>query len=1021
MAESDESTLDNISESHDFDEALGVDSIDLGILEARIIAKAFGDETPSSITESGELAEASDRYVIERRLGSGAMGMVYLARDLELDRNVALKVLRPNRALGQDSSSDARLSNQIRREAQAMARLSHPNVVHVHDVGSIRGRLFVAMELVEGGTMATWLRAVDRSWREVVGVFRAAARGLHAAHEADLVHRDFKPDNVLMTHEGVAKVTDFGLARVSEELRARQGESLGPAPDDSEGASLSVGSIKGTPAYMAPEHIRGLAGDARSDQFSFCVSLYEALYGERPFHARDTVSLLANIMSGDRRPVPSRSLPRRLVALVNRGLSPSPDDRFESMAQLEAELERCELSFVRRYWMPLAAVSLIAAMGIGGMVVQRAKSRDCEREAARVDELWSSTRRNEVERAILESELPYAPPTWRAVETQLGNWTSDWRDEARQACVRREDDVMAGRRASCLEVAALDFAGTVEVLRTASPQLAPQASQLVHRIADPTRCADDTWLRTGTAPPPPPELREQVYQARQQLSQSRSLHFLGRLDEALELAQQTRETAKSLDYPALLVEAEHRVTAVELNYQPDQGASRWRDVYVMAVREDLTAIAVSAALFMIRSSTYDPGRHGEAQMWGQIAEAHISRFQEQASSLEAIRLRSLANVEARTGNLERALELARAAREMAAESLHEDDPRHAAFLMTEANAELSMNRQDSALEHIEQGLAMEHRLYGDIHPSIAGLETFRAEILMKKGQLDEAYAGLERILTIYQATLPEGHSAIGDTLANMGHVLRRQGRLEEALTRVAEGYEVSKKALGPEHDSATNAQLTMALIELDLGRLEDALTRLDKVLPAIGKQGTERELYQQALQLSSNIQFRLGRFDAADETSRKNLEIIEAITDPGHREHRYALWLRASVLRERGQLTEALSLLDRCIELPVTQPPQEPKKLQCEVARLDLWQRMSDPRGSAQALEAKLGELVDSDDEFAAEHRARLRFALARNKAGWDDPESARALADQARKELGEHLRYAQLRREIGDWAAALP
>ena len=270
------------------------------------------------------------RYEIESFRGAGGLGLVYVARDPELGRRVALKLLKS------DASDQVRLT----REAQAMARVSHPNVVAVHDVGETQGRIFLAMELVDGVDLRQWL-ATPRRRVEIVDAFRAAGRGLAAAHGAGLVHRDFKPENVLVDREGRIRVTDFGLARAIDGA---------PAPDE---------LAAGTPAYMAPEQHRGEHVDARTDQFAFCVALYEALYGERPFAGDDYESVRAAVLEGRVRPERAGArVPRTLRGILLRGLAPRPGDRWPTMEAILAALGRDRAKIPRR--IAAAALALIA-------------------------------------------------------------------------------------------------------------------------------------------------------------------------------------------------------------------------------------------------------------------------------------------------------------------------------------------------------------------------------------------------------------------------------------------------------------------------------------------------------------------------------------------------------------------------------------------------------------------------------------------------------------------------------------
>ncbi len=275
------------------------------------------------------------RYTLLRCIGHGGMGIVYAARDEELGREVAIKVLRAELA----REDDQRLAH----EARALARLSHPNVVCVFDVGIHEGQRFIAMEYILGDNLRRWL-AAPRSLGEVLRVFVGAGRGLHAAHTVGLVHRDFKPDNVLVGDDGRPRVLDFGLARPPD--APRPGEPprppVLPAGIDPFGTALtSAGQVLGTPAYMAPEQYLGEPADARSDQFSFAVALYHAVYGERPFAGEDPHELALSIVRGRLQPVaPRYSVPGWLEQLLERALRVDPAQRFASMDALVAVLEQ---------------------------------------------------------------------------------------------------------------------------------------------------------------------------------------------------------------------------------------------------------------------------------------------------------------------------------------------------------------------------------------------------------------------------------------------------------------------------------------------------------------------------------------------------------------------------------------------------------------------------------------------------------------------------------------------------------
>jgi formylglycine-generating enzyme required for sulfatase activity len=330
------------------------------------------------------------RYVIVERVGTGAMGVVYGAYDPELDRKVALKLIKP----GQGVKDTARA--RLLREAKAIARLQHPNVVAVHDVGVFEEQVFLAMEFVAGGTIKSWLAAQNRSWREILDVFIAAGRGLAAAHAAGLVHRDFKPDNVLLDKESRPRVVDFGIARQAgggdDDLAGETGDvdsqdgtqTLRDSSGKHALATLTkTGTWVGTPAYMAPEQFLGERGDEKSDQFSFCVALYEALYGERPFAGDDMLSISVNVTTEQLRPLPKdRGVPAWVRRIILRGLRVDPAARWDSMAALIRALNDDPAVKLRRRMTTGGAIAaVVATVVIAWQVVSRRRA-EADREIA---------------------------------------------------------------------------------------------------------------------------------------------------------------------------------------------------------------------------------------------------------------------------------------------------------------------------------------------------------------------------------------------------------------------------------------------------------------------------------------------------------------------------------------------------------------------------------------------------------------------------------------------------------------
>jgi len=362
-------------------------------------------------TKSLAIGDRVGRYLVLSSLGAGGMGVVFAAYDPNLGRKIALKLLRSGIA---GSSKDAR--SRLRREAQAIAQLSHPNVVSVYDVGTNDdGDLYIAMEFVEGDTLTQWLKKYPRTWPEIIDVFVQAARGLASAHGVGLLHRDFKPDNVLVGGDGRVRVTDFGLARsvlAPDEIAPNR-----PTMTALNLALTATGTVLGTPRYMPPEQMTGHDLDARSDQFSFCVALYEALYGMHPL--RDATSLLM-LEHGDRALAPPEGtkVPPAVARAVLRGLECDRARRFPSMGALIEEL----VPRGRRKPVRYAGLAMAAMVTIGGAVAAiatRPSPPTLSPEASELSRARDELVRTRRERDALAKQLEHGRDDRQKLEEQL--------------------------------------------------------------------------------------------------------------------------------------------------------------------------------------------------------------------------------------------------------------------------------------------------------------------------------------------------------------------------------------------------------------------------------------------------------------------------------------------------------------------------------------------------------------------------------------------------------------------------
>jgi serine/threonine protein kinase/tetratricopeptide (TPR) repeat protein len=532
-----------------------------------------------------------DRFVLLDRVGRGSMGVVYSAYDPQLDRRVAVKLLVPER-LG--SSRSAR--DRLLREAQGLARLAHPNVVAIHDVGVFDDQVYIVMEFVLGQNLRAWREAGSRSWRDILAVYAQAGRGLAAAHAAGLVHRDFKPENALMGEDGRVRVLDFGLVRGRYDDRASDervsddgpgGEhpgsaepggqpvdrastiEVGAGPPMLVGAEVlradldqpmtATGTLMGTPAYMPPEQLTGARAGPASDQFSFCVALYEALYGQRPFAGNTLRELRDNLLAGRIREAPrSTRVPGWVLPIVRRGLAVDPDERHPSMAALLAALGRDPVR--GRLWVT-AATALAALALVWTNFYSRAQSpviAPCSGADQEIADTWNSERREAVRTAIMGTGHAYAGEAWLHIDQALQSYAHAWADMHTDACRAHLRGHQSGetldRRMLCLQDRKAHLAEAVAVLGETAQS--PASGVTVARGLPPiAHCADIEALTAQVPPPDDPRVARRVDALRERMRRSEALEHAGRYAEGRTIIEEVLDEAEPLGYQPLLAEA----------------------------------------------------------------------------------------------------------------------------------------------------------------------------------------------------------------------------------------------------------------------------------------------------------------------------------------------------------------------------------------------------------------------------------------------------------------------------------
>jgi tRNA A-37 threonylcarbamoyl transferase component Bud32/tetratricopeptide (TPR) repeat protein len=635
------------------------------------------------------------RYMVLGLVGRGAMGDVYLAHDPKLARKVAVKLVRTQDT---DASRGAESRLRLLREAQAIAKLSHPNVVVVHDVGTFRDSVFLAMEYVEGPTVTAWLHAAPRSWREVLALYVAAGRGLAAAHAVGMVHRDFKPDNVMVGRDGHARVLDFGLARQVPETVAGEGAlpdgeqtaqavaarlasaddvdataKIGApvaAPRPADDKLTRTGAMVGTPAYMAPEQFLGHPTDARTDQFSFCVALYEGLYACRPFAGNTIIALTTNVVEGKVLEPPAEArIPAHIRNILLRGLAADPAARWPSMEALLDALSQ-DPAQPRRRWqgavgLGLAAFLLVA--GAAGWRTSRNRPRLCTPAADKLAGVWEpggadTPCKAAVRRAFLATSRAYAPAAFAGVAQILDRYARAWGQRYEQACraTRPRSEASEARlgelRLACFEQNLGRLRATVDVLAEATPAVVDSAAAAASALPALDRCTDTATLRAVLAPPLDDDGRARAAALARDLARVQALDSAGRCAAALADGQATVRGARALGHLPLAAEALNALAGAEVDCdQPEAAVRDYKEALRAALASRHEEAAVTAAMLLAGILAQRPAGAGEARDWLEVGRAILRPIAAAHPELEARAYTADAALAAQEGDHQAAL------------------------------------------------------------------------------------------------------------------------------------------------------------------------------------------------------------------------------------------------------------------------------------------------------------------------------------------------------------------------------
>ena len=969
------------------------------------------------------------RYIVIRTIGVGGMGVVYSAYDEELDRRVAIKLLRTEIS---ETSRNRGLS-RMRREAQALAKLSHPNVVQVYDVGEFRNQLFLAMEYVRGRTLGEWLKAEEPDLREIVEIFLQAGRGLAAAHAAGLVHRDFKPDNVIVGDDGRVRVLDFGVARAdaSDDEEADAAAAL----YSSSGASIrfraeltEAGMIIGTPAYMAPEQFESRPTDARTDIFGFSVALYEALYGHRPFRGAGVEELKVAVLAGELAAASDeRGVPARIHRILVRGLRPSPSERYQSMEALLEELSY-DPSVARRriVFIALITLAVVALLAAAISLTQSSDTRpSCDAAASELEELYNPERRARIGAGILRSAVPFAGSTWERVAPRLDDYAEAWSSARLDACEAHREGRQSPRlfdlRTACLDQRRAGFAALLEVFESADDSTIPKLAEAVLALPRLEPCADTEALTSAIPPPEDAATAETVQRLRERLAEVKAYESAGQYQQAVGVIDALQAEADALPYAPIKIEVLLRRGILAMwQFQFEAADEALSGAFYMAIaagHDVAAADAISRRIYI--QSNQDPEKHTEARRLG---DALILRVQGDRE-LEATYYNNVGV-------------LAKEAGETAA-----------------------------ARVAYQKSLVIKRELYGEAHLEVAYTLSNLGALDVDEGYFQRATDRFVAAVEIFRETLGPEHFQTGALLSNLANVYARSGRWGEALESygamdgifaafpdvwsemgpyilpdrgdfhlrcrrldaATDDYNATLRLLGDAADGealpALRARVGLAAIAAARGEVLEAselLSWLDSRLESSESAGSLA--IAEALELKGRLATLAGDEEAALLAHRRALEIRTMRTSAGTPARARALLAFARANLALGRTSDAQVHLGRARALLAEEPSLAGlDKFALEHLAGAIALAEGDPEGALRWLRGAV-EVLQGEREADDFDLALAKFDLARALAGAGEEDEARALAEDA---LGSLRRcgdgWAEEARGVAAWIEGDP
>jgi len=764
--------------------------------------------------ESTEISipERIGDYRLGEKLGQGGMGVVYLAHDEVLERDVAIKLLRADR-----TDEDAKV--RMLREAKALAKLSHPNIVPIYGAGEQDGLVYLAMERVEGRSLHEIRDDATLDWRARRALYLQAARGLAAAHDAGLVHRDFKPSNVLVGHDGRVRVLDFGLAR---DIGAPGVEVTHTSADTS---SRETDAMAGTPAYMAPEQRLGEGADARADQYSLCVCLWEALFAVNPIRKTP----LIDVVEGELNLVVPRGsvVPKSVVEALRIGLRREPAQRHRSMAALVHALEATP---GRKPLRMLSAGGVVVAAA-SAMLWVSAADDPCDGVGEELSAHITDAHREAVSSHLYDAGVPGASVA--AALGELDTFTQSWSQTRAQVCeayaAGNTSEQRYTEQRACLDASLQSVVAVLE--------LGAFTTRAFEDLRSPKTCAFPREPAVGEPPPPPPGQSQHRAELRRSIAEARALIQAMHLDAGEEVVASLEERVGD-DEP---MQAEVVLLRAHLERHRGQwvdASASFERAFRQAESSGYALVAAQAATWMVTVVGDRLARKGEGEVWATVAQTKV----------------------AAVGGDALAIDLALARGSMATT--------HAEF--EEGDTQLA------------EALRLARAHWGGEHLELAAIHEARGRLALSRSELDQAQREFETALDMRRALVGLAHPQVADAMANLGQVALWRGDLDAAR----EGYGSALKMLDATDPrvGTSRAQMVLALADIegqrgmpDIARahFEDALASLPP--------GSERDpIRAEILASFASFESREGDYARGVKMAREALDIQERVFGRKH-------------------------------------------------------------------------------------------------------------------------------------------